>query len=75
MKLLVQLQLDEVQQLNARILRVAQDACIPVLDVFALDSLVGSYLHADVEDFHSPSLAYQHAALAALLMLRVQFAS
>lgn len=63
-------QLSEVRELNARLMRVARRTCAPVLDVFAIDELAGVYSHPYGEEWHSPKIAEQHAALAALLMLR-----
>ena len=67
---LSQPQLHEVMMLNKRIMHVARRMCAPVLDVFAIDELAGVYSHASAEAWHSPEIAEQHAALAALLMLR-----
>jgi len=63
-----------LRRMNAIINAVAREVCAEVIDVWNLDVLAGGYVFApdrQREDFHVPETASTHAALAALLALRM----
>ena len=57
--------------MNAKLLSVARELCVEVLDVFELDRLAGYYLEKKLANFHVPPRASAQAALALLLQLRL----
>jgi hypothetical protein len=57
--------------MNRIIARVAQQLCVPVLDVHALDKAAGFYFQEGAQpDIHVPPIGALQAAFAALLTIQ-----
>ena len=60
-----------IMRMNQIIARVAQQLCVPVLDVHALDEAAGFYFQEGVRaDIHVPPIGALQAAFAALLAIQ-----
>ena len=60
-----------MMRMNQIIARVAQQLCVPVLDVHALDEAAGFYFQEGVRaDIHVPPIGALQAAFAALLAIQ-----
>lgn len=64
-------QFEALRLMNAKLLSVARELCVEVLDVFELDRLAGYYNEKKVANFHVPPEASAQAAMAAMLLLRL----
>ena len=65
-------QLPALIRANGAIGRVARATCAEVLDAFEVDRANGFYYKSGSDDFHVPRHGSVHAALAALLLFRLQ---
>ena len=64
-------QAQSMMRMNQIIARVAQQLCVPVLDVHALDEAAGFYFQEGVRaDIHVPPIGALQAAFAALLAIQ-----
>ena len=60
-----------MMRMNQIIARVAQQLCVPVLDVHALDKAAGFYFQEGARsDFHVPPIGALQAAFGALLAIQ-----
>ena len=64
-------QFKALQRMNTKLLSVARELCVEVLDVFELDRLAGYYKEKKAANFHVPARASAQAAMAAMLLLRL----
>jgi hypothetical protein len=67
----VQPQYEATKRFNVIIDQVALEHCVEVLDVFALDEMVGFAQHSFPENFHVPRPMSLSAAVAFMLLLRL----